>query len=150
MTLQYETVKYYEGAIDGRTPDQIVFGFGSQDHYDRTLSPIARPGSQGTILGPGGLMSAAGGVVDDLQNGNFIGAIQKAGTSYNTFKNPQNILKAGKADVLGMVANSISGTPNRTTQFAFPTDGATIVKNTTNIVNSAIGKVVSRPTNISN
>lgn len=145
MSLEYETVKYYEGAIDGRTPDQIVAGFGTQDHYDRTLSPIARPGSQGTILGPGGLVSAAGGIVDDIQNGNYLGAFQKAGASYNTFKNPQTLLNAGKAAVGGIVSDAIQGTPNRNGQFAFPTDGSTIVKNATNAVNTSIGEVISKP-----
>lgn len=145
MTLEYETVKYYEGAIDGRTPDKIVTGFGSQDHYDTTLSPIARPGSQATILGPGGLVSAAGGILNDIENGNYLGAFQKAGASYNTFKNPQTLLNAGKAAVAGVVTDAIQGTPNRNGQFAFPTDGSTIVKNATNAVNSTIGEVVTKP-----
>ena len=63
MTLNYETVKYYEGAVDGRNPSKWVPGFGEDAHYDTTLSPIARPGSNATILGQGGLVSAAGGIM---------------------------------------------------------------------------------------
>lgn len=145
MTIEYETVKYYDGAIDGRTPEKQVPGFGTNEHYDKTLSPIARPGSQATILGPGGLVSAAGGFMDDLQSGNYLGAIQKAGSAYNTFKNPQNILKAAKADVAGVISNAVSGTPNRATNFVFPTDSSTVVKNAVGAVNAGIGTVIGRP-----
>ena len=87
MTLRYETVKYYTGALNGADPSQVVQGFGTTDHYDTVLSPIARPGANQTIFGPGGLLDAGVGFIDDLQNGNILGAIQKAGLSYNTFKN---------------------------------------------------------------
>lgn len=120
MTLQYETVKYFEGALDGKKPGEKVKEFGSEAHYDRVLSPIARPGSQSSILGPGGLVDAAGGIMDDLESGNILGAIQKAGVAKNTFKNPQNILKIAKGEVIGGLAESLKGTPNRNTQFNFP------------------------------
>jgi hypothetical protein len=145
MTLRYETVKYYEGAIDGRTPDQIVKGFGSERHYDRTLSPIARPGSQAAILGPGGLLSAAGGVLEDLESGNIVGAIQKAGTAANTFKNPQAILKTAKAEALGAVNDALKGTPNRNTLFDFPTNASTVIKNLPNTINGAYQGVIKQP-----
>lgn len=148
MTVQYETVKYYEGAIDGRTPDQIVKGFGTEAHYDRTLSPIARPGSQATILGPGGLLSAAGGVLSDLESGNIVGAIQKAGAAANTFKNPQSILKTAKAEALGAVNEALKGTPNRNTLFDFPTNASTIIKNLPNTINGAYKGVIKQPPNI--
>lgn len=148
MTVQYETVKYYEGAIDGRSPDQIVKGFGSETHYDRTLSPIARPGSQSTILGPGGLVSAAGGVLSDLERGDIVGAIQKAGTAANTFKNPQNILKVAKSEALGAVNDALKGTPNRNTLFDFPTNASTIIKNLPNTINGAYKGVIKQPPNV--
>lgn len=120
MTLQYETVKYYEGALDGKNPGEKVREFGDDAHYDRVLSPIARPGSQSSILGPGGLIDAGGGIMDDLESGNILGAIQKAAVAKNTFKNPQNILKIAKGEVIGGLAESLKGTPNRNTQFNFP------------------------------
>ena len=149
MTLQYETVKYYEGALDGKTPDQIVKGFGAEQHYDRTLSPIARPGSQGTILGQGGLVSAAGGVLDDLQNGNIVGAIQKAGAAATTFKNPQNILKIAKSEALGVVNDALKGTPNRNALFDFPTNASTVIKNLPNTINGAYQGVIKQPPTVS-
>jgi hypothetical protein len=136
MTLQYETVKYYEGALDGRNPSQIVKGFGNEATYDRTLSPIARPGSNATILGQGGLISAAGGILEDIESGNIVGAIQKAGAAANTFKNPQTIVNAAKTEVLGAANDVITGRPNSPINQYFPTLGSSgIVKNTTNKIN---------------
>lgn len=141
MTLQYETVKYYEGALDGKKPGEKVKEFGSEAHYDRVLSPIARPGSQSSILGPGGLVDAAGGIMDDLESGNIIGAIQKAGVAKNTFKNPQNILKIAKGEVIGGLAESLKGTPNRNTQFNFPS-AADSINSAKNAVNQAYKNTV--------
>ena len=144
MTIQYETVKYYEGAIDGRSPDKIIKTFGTQEYYDRTLSPIARPGSQQNILGQGGLVSAAGGIMSDLERGNFLGAIQKAGAAVNTFKNPQNILRTVQNEVVQGVRNAVGGTPNTNTSrnvlFDFPTVNTSAMAGA---FNSAVGRVTN-------
>lgn len=124
MTVDYETVKYFEGGIDGRTPGDIVTGFANQTNYDRTLSPIARPGSNTTILGQGGLVDAAGGFINNLSNGNILGAAQIAGATYNTFKNV-NIKQAVKAEVVSEVVNAVQQTPNRNNLFQFPLPGQT-------------------------
>lgn len=105
MSVDYETVKYFSGSLDGNKPDDIVKGFGSVDNYDRTLSPIAKPGSNSTILGQGGLVDAAGGVIEDLQNQNLLGAIQKAGTARNTFKNA-NLRQVAKSEVNTVLLNA--------------------------------------------
>lgn len=39
MTLDYETVVYNYGQLDGREPGDIVTGFGQTSDYDRTVSP---------------------------------------------------------------------------------------------------------------
>lgn len=139
MTLRYETVKYYEGAVDGRDPGKFVKEFGDVANYDRTRSPISRPGSQGTILGQGGLVDGLGGTLQDLKNGNYIGAIQKVGAMKNTFKNPQNILKIAKAEAVGAAINSITRPPNTNTPFQFP------IADINKSVNNAIGSVLGRP-----
>lgn len=120
MSFDYETVVYNEGAIDGRAPSNIVAGFGLEDHYDRTTSPIAKAGANGTILGQGGLVDAAGGAIEDLTQGNILGAIQKAGTAYNTFKN-KDITQVVKNEILVGATNAIRNTPNnRNTLFNIP------------------------------
>jgi len=125
MTVDYETVLYNNGGMDGRTPGNIVTSFGDPANYDTTLSPIAKPGSQGTIFGQGGLVDAAGGFVNSLNEGNPIGAIMAAGTAYNTFKNT-NLALTAKTELNTMLVNSVQNTPNtRNTLFNFPTARST-------------------------
>ena len=115
MTLDYETVKYFQGAISGKEPSNIVAGFGLDSNYDRTLSPISRPGSQASILGQGGLVDGVNGVISDLsgENTNILGAIQKAGATYNTLKNI-NLKQAIKSEVTAGITNAIMNPLNNT------------------------------------
>ena len=84
MSIDYETVVYNYGNLDGRSPGDIVTGFGDNTHYDRRLSPIAVGGSNGVVLGAGGLIQAAGGAVRSLTSGNVLGAIANASAVVNT------------------------------------------------------------------
>jgi hypothetical protein len=89
MSIAYETVKYFSGAIGSSRPDTNVPGFADPAHYDTVTSPISRPGSTASVMGQGGLLDTGAGILQDLQSGNLlgvIGAVQKAGTAYNTFK----------------------------------------------------------------
>jgi hypothetical protein len=94
MTVAYETVKYYNGYVGGNQPSSTVVGFADPNHYDVTRSALARPGSTATVFGQGGLVDAGIGLLEDLnalqtgQGGlqNVLGAVQKAGTAYETFK----------------------------------------------------------------
>jgi len=108
MSIDYETVVYNEGAIDGRKPNDIVTGFGDEANYDRTVSPIARPGSNSNILGPGGLLDAAGGIVNKLGSGDIAGAILDAGTAYDTTKN-SNLKQNFKQELKRMLGPSEGG-----------------------------------------
>jgi hypothetical protein len=88
-TLEYETVKYYDGAIGRVRPDTNVTGFADPAYYDTIKSSLARPGSTSSVLGQGGLLDAGIGIIEDLSSGGpagVLGAIQTAGTAYNTFK----------------------------------------------------------------
>lgn len=168
MTLDYETVKYFQGAIDGKEPSNIVAGFGLNNHYDRVVSPIARPGSQSSILGQGGLIDGAFGTpqrdangnivlgqdgepiytstgfIQDLTgpNKNILGAIQKAGTTYNTLKN-MNLKQAVKSEVTKGITNALMNPLNNTGRnvlFNLPIFGS--VPNTNQEPN---GRVVTPP-----
>jgi hypothetical protein len=114
MTIDYETVTYSEGAVDGTKPSNVITSFGQDANYDRTLSPISRPGSQANILGQGGLVNAAGGVAQDLATGDILGAIQKSGAAYNTFKNA-NLKQVVRSEINNTLYNatlqSIPGNP---------------------------------------
>ena len=95
LTVAYETVKYMSGAIGGAQSSTSVPGFADPAHYDTTKSPLSRPGGTKSVFGQGGLIDAFAGTTEDLQalaSGrgglqNVIGAVQTAGTAYNTFKN---------------------------------------------------------------
>jgi hypothetical protein len=94
MTINYETVKYFNGYVGGNQPSSTVVGFADPNHYDITRSGISRPGSQATVFGQGGLVDAGTGLLEDLnalQSGqgglqNVLGAVQKGGTAFETFK----------------------------------------------------------------
>lgn len=123
MSVDYETVVYNEGALDGRAPSNIVTGFGLEDNYDRTLSPISRPGSQSSILGQGGLVDGVGGAITAFSEGRYKDAIQAAGTTYNTFKNA-NLKTIAKNEVISGIQNAVQQTPNRNLNIVTPVFGA--------------------------
>ena len=131
MTIKYETVKYYSGAIGNQRPDLNVEGFADPAHYDTTLSPISRPGSNTTIFGQGGLLDAGQGIIDDLQSGSvlgLIGAAQKASTTYNTFKG-KDLASIAKSDAVaigtqviqGSLPGAVRAAANRADGWLFPT-----------------------------
>lgn len=66
MTVNYETVIYNQGALDGKDPSNIVTQFGLDSIYDRQLSPITQPGQNSFVQGNSGLENASGGFIDHL------------------------------------------------------------------------------------
>jgi hypothetical protein len=138
LTIEYETVKYYTGAIGSVRPDTNVQGFASPEHYDQGPSPLNRPGGTQSILGQGGLIDAGIGIYQDLQAGtvtSLIGAVQKAGRAYQTFKGKDLRAIAREEVITGardVLRNTIPGqvraqsgsqttTTNRTVGPIFPT-----------------------------
>lgn len=140
MTIDYETVKYYSGAISASRPDINVQGFADPAHYDTTRSPIAREGSTATIFGQAGALDTAAGILEDLSSGSvlgLIGAAQKAGTAYNTYKGKDlKSIATSEATALGKNA-IITSLPGATRSVANKADGwifptATAQRNNTN------------------
>jgi len=80
--------------------------------------------------------------MDDLSNGNLLGALQKSAVAKNTFKNPQNILNIAKGEVVAGVAASLQGTPNRNANFNFPNFASEGVNAAKNAVNTAYKNTV--------
>jgi hypothetical protein len=107
MTVRYETVTYAEGALKGTNPEASVKGFGKSEVYDTTLSPIARPGSNATIMGQGGLIDAADGIAQDISDGNWLGAAIKAKTTAKTFKNV-NLSKLATQEAVGVAMSGMN------------------------------------------
>jgi hypothetical protein len=132
MTIEYETVKYYGGAVGRAQPggDPNVQGFATDAHYDKTVSPLARPGANATVFGQGGLLDTGAGIISDLTSGGplgLIGAVQKAGRLNQTFKGKNlRSIAASEATTLGKNA-LIQGLPgsnrsvaNRSNGWLFP------------------------------
>jgi len=120
MTIRYETVKYYSGAIGATVATQgstNVQGFANTNNYDQNPSPLSRPGGTRSIIGQGGLLDAGIGIIQDLQSGGVagvVGAVQKAGTVYNTFRNVNlnAVVQQTATDALKQITNNaISGSP---------------------------------------
>lgn len=67
MSIRYENVKYYSGAVGGAQPSDPVTGFADPAHYDTNISPIAVPGSNNTVMTQGTIRTSATGDKQDLQ-----------------------------------------------------------------------------------
>jgi len=130
VTIRYETVKYYTGAIGRSRPDTNVVGFADPNYYDQILSSISRPGSQSTVLGQGGLIDAGVGIYEDLQSntlGGVIGAVQKALNVNQTLKRTplsnivRNDANTVKQDVLrNSLPGQVRNVMNSPTGMVFP------------------------------
>ena len=127
MTIAYESIKYFTGA-----PNKTAVGFGKPEHYDTTRSPIARPGSTNSIFGQGGLLDVVGGISQDLEKGSVlgvIGAVQKAGTFYNTNKKFGGLktlaiseaTALGKDVLVGALPTATRAVANKADGWIFPT-----------------------------
>jgi len=67
MTIRYENVKYYSGAVGGAQPSEPVTGFARDGQYDIVPSPIATPGSTATVENQGTIRPSPIGNKQDLQ-----------------------------------------------------------------------------------
>jgi len=145
MDVNYETVVYNEGAMDGNAPGNIVTGFGDNANYDRTLSPIARLGSNSNVMGKGGLIDSAGGFVSALKEGRLLDAAKVATGIYNNAKNGQlqnNIILEAQGAITAAIrgaANPLNNNP-----FNFPTKASSPGVINTNGVNNP-GLATSTP-----
>jgi hypothetical protein len=118
VTIEYETVKYYTGAIGADRSDTNVKGFADPARYDTIRSSLSRPGSTASVLGKGGLIDAGVGIIEDLQSGGVggvVGAIQKAATINQTFKGKdlRSVVKEEARGVLGDVLRNTQPGANR-------------------------------------
>lgn len=107
MTIGYETVKYYSGGLG--KPDANV-AWPDTAHYDNTRSPLSRAGSTASIFGQGGILGTGQGILKDLQSGSvlgLIGAAQKAGAAYNTFKG-KNLRSIVQAEAVSLGKNVLN------------------------------------------
>jgi hypothetical protein len=132
MTVRYETVTYQEGAINGQKPGEQVLGFGSDEYYDKLLSPISKPGGNRSILGQGGLVDAGEGILKDLSEvpPNILGAVTKglnAGRTVKAMGGVNGVLTATKAALVAgatAAAGGIAASATRSVIANFPSKGS--------------------------
>jgi hypothetical protein len=151
MSIRYENVKYYSGAVGGAQPSDPVTGFADPANYDVVPSPIAVPGSTATVESQGTIRPSPQGSKQDLQSlaqgqntlQNVLGAVGQALVpSAASFLNGQlagsGALGAALVAGLGVAAGigvpgSIGQVPNGTGGMNFPTpagvDAATKLRN---------------------
>jgi hypothetical protein len=151
MSIRYENVKYYSGAVGGAQPSDPVTGFADPANYDVVPSPIAVPGSTATVESQGTIRPSPRGSKQDLQSlaqgqntlQNVLGAVGQALVpSAASFLNGElagsGALGAALVAGLGVAAGigvpgSIGQVPNGTGGMNFPTpagvDAATKLRN---------------------
>jgi hypothetical protein len=113
MTVAYEGIHYMTGAV----ADGTVKGF-NVIHYDNVPSPLS-PYGGGTksLLGPGGLMNAAGSALTNLSNGNFLAAAVIGARAANNFNNV-NLSTIANAEFSQIGMNILKGQNQQATIFA--------------------------------
>lgn len=97
VTIEYEHILYNYGNVSSNT----VKGF-AELYYDKTISPLQRPGRIHSIFGAGGLLDTADSVYEDIQRGDFASAIFKAASGINMARS-MNLKRAALSEITGMV-----------------------------------------------
>lgn len=119
MTIKYETVKYGAGAMN--QDGSPVPGFAQPGYYDTEPSSLSRPGSNNSILGPGGLLDAGVGVFEDLSQGNVLGAVIKGARVYDIIDKGDVTTEGAKEEVLGVILrDGLPAVASGTFNFATP------------------------------
>jgi len=126
MSIDYETVIYNEGGMDGENPSDIVTGFGNESNYDKVLSPLTPTGANSPMPGPQGLVQGAGGAVTST-TGAIVGKKLSEGlmlqrAAYDSFKNT-NPLNVAASQVNAGLSSGAEQPNYRNTQFSFPSSG---------------------------
>lgn len=103
VTIEYEHILYNYGNVSSNT----VKGF-AELYYDKTTSPLQRPGRIHSIFGAGGLLDTADSVYEDVQRGDYASAIFKAAAGINMAKS-MNLKRSAITEINGMVNTAATG-----------------------------------------
>jgi len=126
ITVNYDTVFYDRGEVEAGSNGDPA-GFGTQDHYDVTPSPISLEG--GGVLGIDGIFGAGLDLYDYITKGkNFSNPLQAGIAAANLFRNVRNLnsdsLKAGGYSILTGAIGSAAGIDvSGVSQTFFPKSG---------------------------
>lgn len=126
MSFKYETVKYYDGQINGENPSAIVERFAETGMYDKELSPIARAGSNRAALGQGTLVDPGDtGTISDNSDDSGIGANDVPSRVNDVYANSQSILQEAQDDLLNGAYAAAGNDELQRSLFDFPGLGTT-------------------------
>jgi hypothetical protein len=117
VTIDYETVKYYSGAIGDQRPDTNVEGFADPANYDTVPSSLYRPQGQASVVGQGSITNVGNGERTDLQAGgpmNGVGGVQQPNVSYTT--PPNTVSPSSSTTNNGVVPQSQNTLPGQVRQ----------------------------------
>lgn len=118
MTIDYETVTYDEGAMDGKNPSNIVTGFGLEENYDLRDSPLNGVDSRSVALGQGSLINSSGGYVQSFKTANTYPSASATASNVNKYPglvtNQQLLLSADLINTNRDVTTQIRNTPFNT------------------------------------
>jgi hypothetical protein len=81
MMIEYETVKYYSGAVGSSRPDTNVVGFADPNYYDQNHGSVISPNGRSTVSSGGSQVEVGIGNRKDSQAGTLaspVGAPQQA------------------------------------------------------------------------
>jgi hypothetical protein len=112
MTIQYETVKYYSGAIGAERPDVNVVGFADPATYDQIVSPLSTRAQTSTVNGQGGNFPVGEGSITDSQataTESVLGNVKRADIDYNLRMAPPVPTNTNPLAAAGRVNNLRNG-----------------------------------------
>jgi hypothetical protein len=126
IDIRYENVIYEKGETDYRNPEAQIKGFGSEQFYDRTPSPLSKNGGNRTIAGTNGLIDGLGGIISDLskQPPDLLGAAITGLRTRNAWSQPGSLKSAIKGEINNAVSStvkSVASTALRSAKSSFPT-----------------------------
>jgi hypothetical protein len=135
MIVRYETVKYQQGALNGKKPSEVVSGFGTSGNYDLEPSPIMRvPDGNVNYPGRAGMENPGQGFVRNIpQPFSKPAAGEAAVTGANTLTAPSqqqvndtvNAYTAQNFPLSNSVQNAITNPTTVRGGYNFPAAGAT-------------------------
>jgi hypothetical protein len=140
MTVQFETVKYREGAVNDSNMSEMFV------HYDRAPSPLT-PAGGGTrsFFGQGGLFQSVDELGKDIASGNFLQAFLIASRVNQNFKG-QNLGTIAKAEGVDALNTAIRTGQNPFSAISAPGSSSIATSIAAAAATGAIGSTSSSST----
>jgi len=120
MAIDYETVVYNEGQLDGLKPSNIVTGFGQNDTYDLVPSPITIPKTEGYVVTDQGVVpGTSGGMVESLRRPSVENPNPNFGPTTTSYSLPDVPFLDSADEINAQLQNAEENTDNGTRNMPF-------------------------------